>query len=82
MSQQSRQRNAMSSYIIAKPRTGHHQFLLRAIGFQRKLRSDHATLSYAKALTMTRRQSIKTINRKQRLLSAGGGGTAKKGAIT
>ena len=30
----------------------HHQVLLRDIGFQRRLQTDYATISYAKVLTL------------------------------
>ena len=45
---------------VAKLRRAHHQVLLRVIGFQRRLRLDRATLSYAKAHKMTRCESFET----------------------
>ena len=56
---------------IAKLRTAHRQVLLRVIGVQCRLRADRTTLSYAKALKVTRCESIDTTIRKRRLLLAG-----------
>ena len=56
---------------FAKLRTAHHLVLLRVIGFQRRLRTDHTTLSYAKALKMTRFESIETTIRKRLRFFAG-----------
>jgi len=56
---------------FAKLRSAHHEVLLRVIGFQRRLRTDHTTLSYAKALRITRCESIETTIRKRRLFFAG-----------
>ena len=44
---------------------------MRVFGFQRRLRTDHATLSHAKAFKTTRRESIGTTIRKRRLFFAG-----------
>ena len=49
-----------------------NNFLLRVIGFPRRLRTDHATLSYAKALKMARCESNETTIRRRRLIFAGG----------
>ena len=57
---------------FAKLRTTHHQVLLRVIGFQRRLFTDHATFSYAKALKMTRYESVETTIRNRWLFFAGG----------
>ena len=57
---------------FAKRRTPDQPVLLGVIGFQRRLRTDHTTLSYAKALEMTRCESIETTNRKRRPFFAGG----------
>ena len=67
---------------FAKLRTARHQVLLPVIGFQRRLRTEHATPSYAKALNMARCESIETTIRKRQLFFAGGRGTAKQAAIT
>ena len=53
---------------FANLRTAHHQVLLRVIGFHRRLRTDHTTLS---ALTTTSCESIETTIRKRRLFFAG-----------
>ena len=45
---------------------------MRVIGFHGRLRTNHATLSYAKALKMTRRESIETTIRKRRFFLGGG----------
>ena len=50
----------------------YHQVPLRVIGFQRRLRMDHATLSYAKAVKMTPCESIETTNCKRCLFFTGG----------
>ena len=56
---------------FAKLRTAPHQVLLRVIGFHRRLRAVHATLSYAKALKIARCKSIGTTIRKRRQIFAG-----------
>ena len=50
---------------FAKLSTAHHQVLLRVIAFQRRLCADHAAPLYAKALMMTRRDSIETTIRER-----------------
>ena len=55
---------------FAQPRTAHHMFLLRIIGFQRRQRTDHL-MSYAKALKKAQCESVETTIRKRRLLFAG-----------
>ena len=55
---------------FAKLWTVPHQVLLGVIGFKRRLCADHATLSYAKALKVTRCESIETAIRKRRLFVA------------
>ena len=63
-----------SERLITKP-------FLRGIGFQRRLRPDRTTLSYAKALKMTLCVSIEATIRKQRLYDnffCGRGGAAKQ----
>ena len=57
---------------FAKLRPAHHQVLMQVIGFQRRLCTDQATFSYAKALKMTRCESVETTIRKRRLFFAGG----------
>ena len=57
---------------FARLRTARHRVLLRVIGFQSRLRTDHANLSNAKAFKMTRCESIETILRIRRLFFAGG----------
>ena len=64
-------RQTLSAKHFAKLRTAHHQVLLRVIGFERRVCADHATLSYAKALKMTRCKSIETTIRKRRLVFLG-----------
>ena len=62
-----------------KLRTTHHQVLLGVIGFQRRQRIDHTTLSYAKALKKTRRESTETTIHKRMLFFAGGVARQTKG---
>ena len=57
---------------LAKHRTAHRQVLFRVIGFQRRIRTDDATLSYARALNTSRSESIETTIHKWRLFIAGG----------
>ena len=47
---------ALRAEHFAKPRTAHHQVLLRVVGFQRRLCADHTTLSYAKLQDDTLRE--------------------------
>jgi hypothetical protein len=61
----------LSAQHFAKLRSAHHRVLLRVIGFQHRQRTDHTTLSYAKALKKTRCESIETTIRKRRLFFAG-----------
>ena len=67
---------------FAKLRMAHQQVLLRVVGFQRRLRTDRTTLSFAKAFKMTPSESIETTIHKRRLCFYGGRGAAKQGAIT
>ena len=62
---------ALRAEHFAKLQMAHHQVLLRVNGFQRRLRTDHTTPSYAKALQMTRCESIETTIRERRLFFAG-----------
>ena len=55
---------------FAQLRTAYHRFLLRIIGFQRRLRTDHL-MSYAKAIEKAQCESVEMTIRKRRLLSAG-----------
>ena len=65
---------------FAELRTAHYPTLFRVNGIQRRLRTDHTTFSYAKALKVTRYETIETIIR-ERPFFCGGRGTAKLGAI-
>ena len=56
---------------IARLRSARHRVLLRVIGFQRRQRTNHTALSYAKALKKTRCESIEATIRKRRILFAG-----------
>ena len=44
---------------FAEPRTAHHRFLPRMIGFQRRQRTEHL-MSYAKALKKAQCESVET----------------------
>ena len=57
---------------FVKLRTAHYQVPLRVIGFQRRLRTIHSTLSHATALKMTRCESIEQDIRERWLFFAGG----------
>ena len=67
-----------SGNTFAKLRWVHHQVLLRVIGFRRQLCTDHATLSYAKALETTHCGSIETTIRERRLGSLFAGAVARQ----
>ena len=63
---------------FAKLRTVHHQALLRVVGFQRRLRTDNTTLSCAKALKMTRCESIETAIRNRTFFAEAVGQQSKE----
>ena len=51
-------------------RKGHHQILLRCLGWRKAKRGDHM-LSYANALLSTDSESVETTVRRRRILFAG-----------
>ena len=51
-------------------RKGHHQVLVRCLGWRKRKRKDHI-LSYANALLRTDSESVETTVRRRRILFAG-----------
>lgn len=69
--------NPSNGNVFTNLRRVHHKVLSRVNGFQRRLCAEDNTLSYAKTLEKTRRQSIKTDIRERRLFVA-----ANHGVVT